>query len=189
MATTMLVLLAELLNTILELVRQFIKKSKKWQGNKEVICNNLKIIYIRFRGSYVEFRKISRKLFNELFEFATEQNLIDPEITKVLTIYDDNPYITHEENLRTSVAMIIPNDAEVKERGEICVSSISGKFGVGHFELSAKEYGNAWQYMYQDWLFKKAEKARDAAPFELYVTEPPKNFKDKSLKDIYIPIK
>lgn len=82
-------------------------------------------------------------MFNELFEFATEQNLIDPEITKVLTIYDDNPYITHEENLRTSVAMIIPNDAEVKERGEICVSSISGKFGVGHFELSAKEYGNA----------------------------------------------
>lgn len=31
-------------------------------------------------------------------------------------------------------------------------------------------------------------KGRDAVPFELYVSEPPKNFKDKSLTDIYIPI-
>ena len=30
---------------------------------------------------------------------------------------------------------------------------------------------------------------RDAAPFELYVTEPPKSFKGKSFTDIYIPIK
>lgn len=30
-----------------------------------------RIIYIRFRGSYVEFRRESKKLFNELFDFAT----------------------------------------------------------------------------------------------------------------------
>lgn len=150
--------------------------------------DDLRIIYIRFRGSYAEFRKQSRKLFNELFQFATENNLIIPNKTKVLTIYDDNPFITDEKNLRTSVAMTIPNDAVVKESGNICLSSISGKFGVGHFELSAKEYGDAWQYMYQEWLLKDEKKARDAVPFELFVTEPPKNFKDRSFTDIYIPI-
>jgi len=150
--------------------------------------DDLKIIYIRFRGSYAEFRKQSRKLFNELFQFATENNLILPNKTKVLAIYDDNPFITDEKNLRTSVAMTIPNDAVVEESGNICLSSISGKFGVGHFELSTKEYGDAWQYMYQEWLFKDEKKARDAVPFELFVTEPPKNVKDRSFTDIYIPI-
>lgn len=147
-----------------------------------------KIIYIRFRGSYTEFRKNSRKLFNELFAFATKNNLIDPNETKVLTIYDDNPFITEDKNLRTSVAMTIPNDATVSEYGNICVSNISGKFGVGHFEINAKEYGEAWNYMYQEWLFKDEKKVRDAVPFELYVSEPPKNMKDKSFTDIYIPI-
>ena len=42
--------------------------------------------------------------------------------------------------------------------------------------------------MYQEWLFKDDQKARDAVPFELFVTEPPKNFRDKSFTDIYIPI-
>jgi len=149
---------------------------------------NQKIIYVRFRGSYTEFRKNSRKLFKELFEFATKNNLINPDLTKVLTIYDDNPHITKEKDLRTSVAMTIPNNVDFVESRNICTSSISGKFGVGHFDISAKEYGEAWQYMYQEWLFKEEDKARDAVPFELYVTEPPKNFKDKSLTDIYIPI-
>lgn len=147
-----------------------------------------KIIYIRFRGSYTEFRKNSRRLFNELFTFATENNLIIPDETKVLTIYNDNPFITDEKNLRTSIAMTIPQDAAVNEHGTICLSGISGKFGIGHFELTAKEYGDAWDYMYQEWLLKDENKVRDAVPFELYVTEPPNNLKDKSFTDIYIPI-
>ncbi|MGM0218535.1 AraC family transcriptional regulator [Enterococcus sp. AZ126] len=149
---------------------------------------NQRIIYIRFRGSYVEFRRKSKKLFNELFDFATTNNLIDPDKTKVLTIYDDNPFITDEKNLRTSVGMTIPKNAKVVESGNICETSISGKFAVGHFEMSSNQYGEAWQYMYQEWLFKDKAKPRDAVPFEMYITEPPKNLKDKSFTDIYIPI-
>lgn len=168
-----------------------IKGDTKMIEPKSITTENLEdlnIIYIRFRGSYAAFRKQSRKLFNELFEFATKNELIVENETKVLTIYDDNPFITDDKNLRTSVAMTIPNDRTVQESGNICTSSISGKFGVGHFELSAKEYGDAWNYMYHEWLFKDKQNARDAVPFELYVTEPPKNSKDKSLTDIYIPV-
>lgn len=149
---------------------------------------NQPIIYIRFRGSYAEFRKNSRKLFKELFEFGEKNNLINPNFTKVLTIYNDNPFMTDENNLRTSIAMTVPKGVKIIESGNVCVSSISGKFGVGHFNMSAKEYGKAWNHMYQEWLFKDKTKIRDAVPFELYVTEPPKNMKDKSLTDIYIPI-
>lgn len=150
--------------------------------------DNQRIIYIRFRGSYIEFRKQSRKLFNELFNFATKNNLIIPDETKVLTIYDDNPFITKDQNLRTSVALTLATDAKVVASGNICVSSISGKFGVGHFELSGSQYNDAWKYMYQEWLFKDKVQARDAVPFEMYITAPPKNLKEKSLTDIYIPI-
>ena len=150
--------------------------------------DNQKIIYIRFRGSYLEFRKNSRKLFKELFEFGIKNELINPDVTKVLTMYNDNPFITKDENLRTSIAMTVPNDVEIVESGNVCVSSISGKFGVGHFNILAKEYEQAWHYMYQEWLFKDESQIRDAVPFELYVTEPAKNMTDKSLTDIYIPI-
>lgn len=148
----------------------------------------LRVIYVRFRGTYPDFRKNSKKLFEQLFSFAEAQQLIIPDITKVLTIYHDNPFITDAKNLRTSVAMTIPADTLVNETDEISTMTISGKFGVGHFELSLNEYGDAWNYMYQNWLFDGKNKARDAFPFELYVTEPPKNFKTKSLTDIYIPI-
>ena len=148
----------------------------------------MRLIYVRFRGTHFEFRKQSKKMFKTLFSFAEKNNLIVQDVTKVLTIYHDNPFITDASNLRTSVAMTIPNDARIEENDEISVMSISGKFGVGHFEISLGGYEEAWQYMYQKWLLAEKAQPRDAVPFELYVTEPPKNFKGKSLTDIYIPI-
>ena len=149
---------------------------------------NMKLIYVRFRGTYIEFKKQSKKMFETLFKFAKTHNLIIENETKVLNIYHDNPFITKAENLRTSVAMTVPLDIEIEENDVVSVMYINGKYGVGHFELSLNDYGQAWEYMYNEWLFKKNREPRDTFPFELYVTEPPKNFKDKSFTDIYIPI-
>ncbi|MHC5229732.1 AraC family transcriptional regulator [Enterococcus sp. LJL99] len=149
----------------------------------------MKVIYIRFRGSYVQFRKNSRKLFNELFAFAEKQELVEEDVTKVLTIYHDNPFITAANDLRTSVAMTVPVSTEIVEEGQISSMIMRGKYAVLHFNLSLGEYEEAWKYTYSDELLKnKSFKLRDAIPFELYVTEPPKNFKAKSKTDIYIPI-
>lgn len=149
---------------------------------------NTRVIYVRFKGSYLAFRKNGRRLFNQLFSFATAKNLIIPGETKVLTIYHDNPFITDAENLRTSVAMTISDEAVINDLEEINVMTINGKFGVGHFEISALEYEAAWQYMYHEWLFIGSEKPRDLFPFEMYISEPPKRLKEKSFTDIYIPI-
>ena len=65
--------------------------------------------------------------------------------------------------------------------------SISGKFGIGHFEISLEEYEEALQYMYPQWLFSEKIEPRDTFPFKLYVIEPPKSYKGKSFPDIYIP--
>lgn len=147
----------------------------------------MKSIYIRYKGTYLEFRKKSRRLFSTLFDYAKLHDLLIPGETRVMTLYHDNPFITDEKNLRTSVAMSVPAGLEVVDSDEIGILIISGKFAVGHFELASGEYPEAWKYMYQ-WLFSSTKKARDSFPFEMYITDPPRNFKDRSFTDIYIPI-
>lgn len=155
----------------------------------EIVNTELKVIYVRFKGTYSEFRKASRKMFNELFDFAKKNDLIIEDKTKILTIYHDNPFITDSKNLKTSIAMTVSPNVNIIEDDKICTMSFSGKYAILHYDLSLNEYEEAWQYAYQEWLFGSSnEKPRDDFPFELYVTEPPKNFKGKSLTDIYIPI-
>ena len=121
----------------------------------------MKVIYVRFRGTNIEFRKQSKKMFKTLFSFAEQHNLIVKDVSKVLTIYHDNPFITDAKNLRTSVAMTIPSGTVIEENDDISVMSISGKFGIGHFEISLGEYEEAWQYMYQKWLFSLGITGKD----------------------------
>ena len=146
------------------------------------------MIYVRYRGTYIGFRKNALKMYKELVAFAEKNSLIIPNVTKIITIYHDNPYITKETNLRTSMAMTVPLDSKYEEEGNICTMDISGKYAILHYDLSRDEYVEAWRYAYHEWLFKSNEKPRDSFPFEMYITEPPKNTKDKSLTDIYIPI-
>lgn len=147
------------------------------------------VIYVRFKGTYADFRKNSRKLFNELFAYAKKHQLVVENVSKVLTIYHDNPFITNEKNLRTSVAMTIPINTDIVEEGQIGSMKISGKYAVLHYDLSLGEYGEAWKSAYADEMLESENFVlRDSFPFELYVTEPPKNFKEKSKTDIYIPI-
>lgn len=150
--------------------------------------DELKVIYVRFRGTYLEFRKNCAKLYKKLLDYATRNKLIIEGETKVMTIYHDNPFITDSKNLRTSIAMSLPKVCNIIDDDEISFMTISGKFAVGHFELTRTEYDKAWKYMYQEWLFVENVKPRDSFPFEMYITQPPKNFKDKSYTDIYIPI-
>ncbi|MDX8363926.1 GyrI-like domain-containing protein [Cytobacillus sp. IB215665] len=149
----------------------------------------VEVIYIRFKGTYTEFRKNSRKMFNELFKFAKKYDLIKGNFTKVMTIYHDNPFVTDPNNLRTSVAMTVPSNTTIVEEGKIGTMKFGGKYAVLHYELSLGEYEQAWKYAYSDWLLKNDKYTpRDSVPFELYVTEPPKDFTKKSKTDIYIPI-
>ncbi|MDD2238853.1 MAG: GyrI-like domain-containing protein [Bacilli bacterium] len=148
----------------------------------------IKVIYIMFKGTYLDFRKNALKMHKELVAFAEKNNLIIPNVTKIITIYHDNPFITKGTNLRTSMAMTVPLDSNYKEEGNISTMNISGKYAILHYNLSRREYDEAWKYSYHEWLFKSKEKPRDSFPFEMYITEPPRNAKDKSLTDIYIPL-
>lgn len=149
----------------------------------------MKVIYIRFQGTYLEFRKNSRKMFNRIFSFAEKNNLVDESFTKVLTIYHDNPYITEDTHLRTSVAMTVPLDASVEEQEDIGVLEFSGNYAILQYELKLNEYDKAWNETYHKWILPdKSLRLRDTFPFEMYVSEPPRNMKSSSTTSIFIPI-
>lgn len=59
---------------------------------------------------------------------------------------------------------------------------------MGRFNLKLTEYGEAWNYMIREWLSQTAFCPRDSFPFEMCVTRPPRNFKDTSITEIYLPV-
>ncbi len=149
---------------------------------------DLRVMYLRFKGTYLEFRKNSQALYQRLLSYAQKHNMIVEDQTKVMTIYHDNPFMTAQKNLRTSVAMSISESINNIDDDEITIMDIKGTYAVGRFELKRTEYGEAWTYMVHEYVLKSQEKPRDHAPFEMYITKPPRNAQDKSITDIYIPI-
>jgi AraC family transcriptional regulator len=149
---------------------------------------NIKLIYLRFRGSYTEFRKNAKSMYERLLQYATEHGIYKEGVNMVMTIYHDNPYLTKAKDLRTSVAMTVPNSLTHIDDDEITLMTVSGSYAIGRFEIKISEYDRAWNYMYHEWLFKSNVQPRDSFPFEMYITKPPKNFKETSITDIYIPI-
>ncbi|MDD3129425.1 MAG: GyrI-like domain-containing protein [Candidatus Izemoplasmatales bacterium] len=154
------------------------------------IKNNIsmKVIYLSFKGNYIEFRKNSQSMYENLFKFAIANNLLRGEKNLIMTIYHDNPFITKVDELNTSVAMTIEDGLIIPEDNLIKSMVISGNFAIARFNLRLNDYGEAWGYIYKDWLFNSQYVPRNSFPFEMYITKPPRNFKDTSVTDIYIPI-
>lgn len=84
--------------------------------------------------------------------------------------------------------MTVPKGCIAKEDGKLGVTSIEdGLYAVGHFEIKGKEFGRAWDYMYEKWLMTSGYIPRNASPFEVYLNNP-KEEKDHLIKvDIYVP--
>lgn len=149
---------------------------------------DLRVIYARYTGRYRELSTAIPKMLQRLYGFAMKERLLDPVQTKILSAYHDNPDLTDDQKLRTSICISIRKDAKVPESGDIGVMDISGQYAVGHFELMMEEYGDAWQYMYGEWLPASGYQPRDTFPFEVYLSDPSQNPGGKQLLDICIPV-
>ncbi|MCP3773786.1 AraC family transcriptional regulator [Paenibacillus sp. MZ04-78.2] len=151
------------------------------KANVEMVTvNEMRVIYVRYTGTYQGLATAMPGMMEKLYGFAMSHNLLEPGKTKILTIYHDNPEMTDENQLRTSLCMSIPNDAKFEENGDIGA--------VGHFEIYQHEYGAAWKYMYGEWLPNSGCQPRDAFPFEVYVSDPNANPQGKQFVDIYLPV-
>lgn len=154
----------------------------------EIKNESLRVIYVRFTGSYPELGKAMPGMMQKVYRFAVAGKLLEYGKTKILCAYHDNPELTGEGQLRVSLCMSVPAAAQIELKDEIGLMTLEGCFGVGHFELYQKDYKEAWQTMYGEWLPGSGMQPRDAVPFEVYVSNPSKNPGGKQLLDIYVPV-
>ena len=123
-----------------------------------------RVAYVRYVGPYQGDSALFENLYKRLFGWAGPRG-IDGSVTYIL--YHDDPDITDEQKLRTSVC--VPIDSEIEVSGEIGEMTIGGgEFAVGHFVLGSDEYKKAWDYMCGEWLPRSGYQPRNLAPFERY---------------------
>lgn len=158
--------------------------------NVEIKPNDeMKVIYLRYTGSYSGITLAFPNMMRRLYEFGMKNDVLEKEKTKLLTIYHDHHEITQETQLRTSVCMSISTGKSVVLVEDIgCMTLSGGNYAIGHFEIMSDEYQAAWDYMYGKWLPESGYQPRNTYPFEVYVNDPSTHPQGKHIVDIYLPV-
>ena len=172
-------------------------QTMKWRVNmKEKMKVNVEarevpdktVAYVRHVGPYAGDNQLFGSLFGRLMMWAGPRGLIRFPETQMLTVYHDDPNITDEQKLRISVCLTVPEDTPVD--GEIGKMKIEGgQYAVGHFEIAASEYGEAWNALLAGWLPDSGFQCDDRLCYELYLNKPEEHPEKKHLVDIYVPVK
>lgn len=166
------------------------------KNNMKVDCKvevvdipELTVVYLRHVGSYAELGEKFQDMIGRLFAWGSSHRVMQPGVTKLLTVYHDNPEFTEDDKRRTSICLTVPEDTQPD--GDFGKTTIpAGKYAIGHFSLyNGEQHSQAWQYFYGEWLPSSGYQPDDGAIFEEYVNDPNTHPENKHLIDIYLPIK
>ena len=133
---------------------------KEWEGNPfpvkgEITIEHLEekqMVYVRHTGTYETLAKEYVGFIENLFVHAQSQQLLNGE-NWILAIYHDNPEFGEETQFRTSLCLTVPDGIPVLEDGVLGKMKLEGGlYAVGHFQIQPEQYGDAWNYMYKEWL-------------------------------------
>ena len=147
----------------------------------------MNVAYLRHIGPYAGDTALFGRLFERLFSWAGPRGLVG-QGTKVLTIYEDDPKITDEANLRMDVAITVP--AGTVADGEIGTRTIpGGRYAIGHFEILPHEYGEAWDAVCGDWFCESGYQAGNGPCLEVYLNDPGRQPGAKHIVELYVPVR
>lgn len=142
------------------------------------------VAYVRHTGNYSKVGEA----FGRLMQWAGPRGLLGKPDTKVLAVYHDDPGVTEEARLRTSVCVTIPDG--MKTGGEVSNLDVEGgKYACGHFEITDKEFQGAWDAMMGKWHPESGYVCDDKPPFELYHNDHTTHPENKHIVDICIPVR
>ncbi len=163
-------------------------KEKKQLQVEVKEMEEIHVAYVRHIGPYKGDSQLFDKLFNKLFKWAGARDLLNFPETKCLTVYHDNPEITNENKLRTSVCISVPENTVVD--GEVGKMAIpAGKCAFARFEINSDEYEDAWNTVYGVWLPESGYQPDDRPCYELYLNNPKEHPEGKHIIDICVPVK
>ncbi len=170
---------------------------KEWADNLfpvtgQITIKNLeekRAIYVRHTGTYETLAREYPLLLKKLLAYAGKQNLLVEDENWLLAMYHDNPEFGEESQFRTSLCLTIPEELRVQEDGILGVMTLEeGLYAVGHFRIQQEQYGDAWNYMYREWLSGSGYVPRNSYPFEVYLNNPDYDENHINEVDIYVPI-
>lgn len=143
----------------------------------------MNVVYCRHTG---EFKQI-KQAYEKLFKWAGPRGLLAGNDWRSITYYHDDPNITDLDKVRQSACLTVSHD--VKVEGEIGKLQIpAGRYAVGHFEISEREFQEAWDTMCL-WVSQSGYQPVDACPYELYLNNHEEHPEKKFIVDICIPVK
>ncbi len=170
---------------------------KEWAGNPfpvtgQITIENLnekQVAYVRHIGTYETLAKEYVNLMQTLFTHAKKQHFLVDGQNWVLAMYHDNPEFGEESQFRTSLCLTVPEDIRIQEGGILGKMKLEGGlYAVGHFQIQQEQYGDAWNYMYQEWITGSGYVPRNYDPFEVYRNDANTSESNIHEVDIYVPI-
>ncbi|MCG8580426.1 MAG: AraC family transcriptional regulator [Bacteroidales bacterium] len=167
-------------------------KTLKWNTsmklNKGIEIKELPdmtVAYVRHIGPYKGNEELFRGLWQKIMTWAGPRGLMAQPNLSSLAVYHDDPNITDDMKLRTSIGITVPDDTGVDgEVGKMLVQG--GQYVVAKFEVEAHQFAEAWNWVYASWFPESGYQPDDKPCFEMYTEEP----KDgKFVVDICVPVK
>jgi len=163
-----------------------IEKTKQWMDmNSQITIKELSEIKLASISHIGEFKK-AETMFQKLMEWGHSKKVLNPSHFKAVTVYHDNPNITHGTKIRFSAGVTISKD--INPDGEIRQLNLrKGIHIVGHFEIKTDEISYAWKSMCI-WVIENGYEFRDGDYFETYHNDHTTHPEKKFIIDICIPI-
>ncbi len=146
-----------------------------------------RVAYLRHVGPYQGDAELFGRLFGKLATWAGPRGLFGPA-TQFMSVYHDNPDVTDDSKLRTSICLTIGDDVEVD--GEIGAMTVpGGKYAIGRFRLDPDQYAAAWDALMAQWLPDSGYQPDDRVCFERYLNDPEKDPEHKHDVEICVPVR
>lgn len=143
----------------------------------------MNVAYARHLGAYNGVGEA----FARLYRWAGARNLIGPDTTH-LAIYHDDPDITPADKLRSSACVTVPEGSAVD--GDIGLMKLpAGTYAVARFEISADQFGEAWNALMSEWFPTSGYQPDDRPCFEVYLNDHERHPEKKFIVDICEPVK
>ena len=148
----------------------------------------MNVVYVRHVGPYKGDSALFEGLFQKIMTWAGTRGLFASPDLKIMSVYHDDPEITDQSKLRTSVCVTAPKDTVVD--GEIGMMTVpGGNYAVTKFELAGDEFEDAWNSVFGGWLPGSGYQPDDGPCYELYYNNPKEHPEGKCIVEICVPVK
>lgn len=153
---------------------EFRKGEQIWtmtQGNVRRIVTvsavpDLELIYMRYTGPYKGDGALFQRLWSRLYTWSEQKGIIGKE-SRFLALYHDDPDLTDEQLLRVTLA--VSTETDQQSEGVFGRMTLQGGLmAQARFRLNSREYQEAWDWVYRQWLPQSGYLPDDRPAYELF---------------------